>query len=452
MLFAKRSLGIDWDGDTLTIVALARRLGRVAVLDWLSLTAPQGEEARQRVGEFLDRNRLREARVTACLPRDDVVVRFLAVPVEAERQLANVVAYQVDALHPFPPGAVYWDHAIVSRGLKQLQVMVVIVEKQRLQACDGALVDLGLSADSVTLQAACLVPLVAPVLPEGAVVVLGRRQGVELVGFHHGKLCATRELLAENDVTQRWERELHSLQALLPMGEPAAVPLFVVGQLPEAFAGMLAGAPSLPALAVRFECPPSFRPEEHLGALAAACAGLERRPPVALNLLPSSQRRRPADRWTRVPTYTLGTTAALLLLAVVGDGWIADELYARALKREIERLEPRATAAREQNQRAQQLAERAAWLEAERDRTWRQLGLLQELTRLLPDGTWLQEVQVGEETAEVFGYSDRAAELVQNLESSPLFAQVELASPITRDVQGKEIFRMRMRLEPPPAR
>jgi hypothetical protein len=56
---------------------------------------------------------------------------------------------------------------------------------------------------------------------------------------------------------------------------------------------------------------------------------------------------------------------------------------------------------------------------------------------------------VDQDSVVIFGLSDRAADLVQPLENSPYFSQVEFTSPITRDSHNKEIFRIRMRLGKP---
>lgn len=445
MFYLKRSLGVDWDGESLRLVALGRRPRTTAVLDWLLLADPASEEARRQVGEFLDRNRLRDAPVVVSLPRAALLVRFLDLPAEAEPQLRNVVAYQLDTLHPFPPDQVYWDAAVVSRqaGGRQIRVLVVLIEKQRLESCREVLARLGLSADSLTLAATCLTSLLAPGMAGSAVLVVGRSQSVELIGLHQGRLAASRELAAEppESLGERWQREWHGLGA-----EAETLPTIVCGTVPAAFAGLVSGSPAAPTVAL--EAPADFNPAEHLAAVAAAYTGLSRQPALSINLLSPAARRRPL-RALRAPTYALMSTAAALALLLAGHGWIETELYARALERQIARLEPQALAARGQNQQVRALEERAALLEAERERTWRHLQLLQELTRLLPDGTWLQEAQLGEETAEIHGTSDRAAELVQVLENSPYFAQVELAAPITRDAQNKEVFRMRVRLEPP---
>lgn len=188
--------------------------------------------------------------------------------------------------------------------------------------------------------------------------------------------------------------------------------------------------------------------EASLFASAAAYVGLLRKPPLWINLLPAEERWHPR-RFVRSPIYALGATAGLLAILVLAHGPIENLFYARALDREIARLRPQADAVRRQEQQVEALTARAQVLEGLRTESWRKLQILQELTRLLPNGTWVQEVQLGDGTVDVFGFSIRAADLVQPLENSAYFSQVEFTSPITRDAQNKEIFRMRMRLKPP---
>jgi general secretion pathway protein L len=143
----------------------------------------------------------------------------------------------------------------------------------------------------------------------------------------------------------------------------------------------------------------------------------------------------------------LGTTAALLALTLASHAWIERALYGRVLDRELRRLEVPAQQVRRQNQETSALETRAAVLEDLRAGNWQKLRLLAQLTKLLPDDTWLQQLQISEDTVEIYGSSNRAADLVPPLENSPYFTQVEFTSPITRDNKNKEVFRIRMRLK-----
>jgi Tfp pilus assembly protein PilN len=449
LAFTKLVVGVDFGGGACHLTVLGRRWRRFMLLDELRLPEPLSEDAPAKVASFLDRHHLREARVLACLPREAVLVRFLDLPAEAEPQLNKVVGYQLASLHPYKDDQVYWDCAVVDREAKtkQISVMVVLAEKSRVNRCKQALQELGLRLSGLTLGAAALTVLVKPLLPPMALLVCGRSSGVELLSFRQGNLCATQEIPLEPSASaqERFDREWHRALATFPLCDPAAVPWFVCGSVPSPFSELLSGASSLPA--------PRLNLSQRRGsagfawpALAAAYAGLIRGASPFINLLPSEERWQPGAG-ARLPVYALGATAALLALTLASHAWIERALYGRALERALRRVEVPAQQLRRQNQQTTSLETRAAVLEGLRAGTWQKLRLLQQLTKLLPDGTSLQQLNISEDTVEINGYSNHAADLVPPLENSPYFAQVEFTAPITRDNQNREVFRVRMRLK-----
>jgi Tfp pilus assembly protein PilN len=455
LAFTKLVVGVDSGGGTIILTVLGRRFRHFMLLDELRLPQPLNEDAPAKVAAFLDRHRLREARVMACLPREAVLVRLLNLPVEAEPQLTKVVGYQLDSLHPYGDDQVYWDCAVVDRDAKtkQISVMVVLAEKSRVNRCKQALQELGLRLSGLTLGATALAVLVKPLLPPTALIVCGRSSGVEVLSFHQGNLYATQEIPLEPSASaqERFDREWHRALAALPMSDPATLPRFVCGSVPSAFSGLLEGASPLPA--------PNLDLSRRHGsadfewaALAAAYAGLVRGATPFINLLPPEERWQPSVG-ARLPVYTLCGTAALLALTLASHAWIERALYVHALDRALRRLEAPSQQLRRQNQETSSLETRAAVLANLRAGNSQKLRLLEQLTRLLPDGTWLQQLQINEDTVEIYGSSDRAADLVPPLENSPYFTQVEFTSPITRDDKNKkEVFRIRMRLKQAAAR
>jgi Tfp pilus assembly protein PilN len=397
----------------------------------------------------MDRHRLREARVMACLPREAVLVRFLDLPVEAEPQLAKVVGYQLGSLHPYKDDQIYWDCAVVERDskAKQLSVMVVVAEKSHVNRYKQTLQELGLRLSGLTLGAAALAVLVKPLLPPAALIVCGRDSGVELLSFRRGNLCATQEIPVESrdNAQERFDREWHRALAALPVSEAAPVPCFVCGSIPSIFADLLPGASPLPAPKLKLS-----KRNEPMGfewsGLAAAYAGMMRGASSLINLLPPQERWQP-QAGARLPIYALGSTAAFLALTLASHAWIERAFYGRALERAIRSLDLPAQQLRQQVGETAGIETRAAVLENLQAGNWQKLQLLEQLTRLLPDGTWLQQLQISQDTVEIYGYSNRAADLVPPLENSSYFTQVEFASPITRDNQNKEVFRIRMRLK-----
>ena len=193
-MFTKLVVGVDSGGGGITLSALGRRFRQFMLLDELHLPEPLTEDAPAKVAAFLDRHRLREARVMACLPREAVLVRFLNLPVEAETQLAKVVGYQLGSLHPYKDDQVYWDCAVVDRDAKakQITVMVVLAEKSQVNRCKEALQELGLRLTGVTLAAAAMAVLVKPLLPPTALIVCGRSWGWNCCRSARG-ICAPRK-------------------------------------------------------------------------------------------------------------------------------------------------------------------------------------------------------------------------------------------------------------------
>jgi Tfp pilus assembly protein PilN len=453
LALTRLAIGADWSGTSLDLVALGMRLRRFVVIDALQLPEPSESAARGQVTDFLKRNQLQESRVMACLPREAVLVRFLDLPAEVEPQLTQVVGYQIGALHPFPEDQVAWDCAVTGRdpARKQISVVVALAEKSCLEEYKRRFNELGLRLSGLTLLATACAPLLKALLPERGLVVGGRGSGVELMSFEGGNLRATQEIPSDPGAGagERLERALHGALATLPVLDSTEIPWFVFGAIPPAFRSSLSSAVELPAPKLKLQVlTDRFDASVQLGALAAAHAVLLRKVTPSINLLPKEERWQP-QRTTRAPAYILGGTAALLAVTVGLHGWIEATLYGRALHREIQRLAAPAARVRAQAQQADGLAGRASVLEGIRAGDGQTLGVLEELTRLLPKDTWLQQLQITEDSVEIYGSSVRADDLVPPLEKSPYFAQVEFTSPITRDNQNREMFRIRMRLRTP---
>lgn len=73
--------------------------------------------------------------------------------------------------------------------------------------------------------------------------------------------------------------------------------------------------------------------------------------------------------------------------------------------------------------------------------------LLEEITRLLPDDTWLNQFNLVDGRVEIEGSTASAAALVGLLEGSPLIASVAFQAPVTADpVTKREHFQFRVEL------
>ena len=156
---------------------------------------------------------------------------------------------------------------------------------------------------------------------------------------------------------------------------------------------------------------------------------------------PASTRAGRARQWTLAG---LGAAAAVMLLGLP----IAQKLQA------IASLEAQVEAVRAQARLAQRAREEIARLEAaegallERRREQRAaLEVLLELTRLVPDGTWLSHLNLAGARVRLRGESTNATEVLGALEGSGAFHGASLDGSVTRDARSaRERFALSARV------
>ncbi|MCG7929595.1 hypothetical protein A3197_15720 [Candidatus Thiodiazotropha endoloripes] len=140
---------------------------------------------------------------------------------------------------------------------------------------------------------------------------------------------------------------------------------------------------------------------------------------------------------------------AVLLLSVVTSGGLVWQQRQIAID-----LQHKMQAAREQAAESMRLEEQLTarrkaigMVSAQRQDYLAVSDILLELTRLIPDGSWLQRVNLNSDSLIVSGVSDQASALIALLEASPMFVSVRFKSPVVRDRRsGNEKFDLTMTL------
>src|SRR5579864_7607353 len=80
------------------------------------------------------------------LRQADVLAKTVTLPIAAERQVHDALAFQMDQETPFTPDEIYWSHFIAQRDTQggRLSVRLLLVPRQSLAALLGALDHLGI--------------------------------------------------------------------------------------------------------------------------------------------------------------------------------------------------------------------------------------------------------------------------------------------------------------------
>lgn len=162
------------------------------------------------------------------------------------------------------------------------------------------------------------------------------------------------------------------------------------------------------------------------------------------NLLPERFQPR-GNRLSQSLHWLLNALFILLLLAAtIWPVWREGEAVDR-LKASIKALEKETRLIEGQQQEIEAIRNKTQRLIDLKTQTPSQIEVLNELSKLLKDDTWLTHFQYTDKHLQVQGQSPAASALIGILEASPYFANVAFVSPLTQDKNtGRERFQISM--------
>ncbi|MDD2761838.1 MAG: PilN domain-containing protein [Methylomonas sp.] len=170
----------------------------------------------------------------------------------------------------------------------------------------------------------------------------------------------------------------------------------------------------------------------------------------AYNLLPDRYRMR-GDRWEQWTHWSLGFLTLLSMLAVmVWPVWMEGQAVQR-IKARISQLENQNRVVNAQQAEIDALRAETQKLIAIKHQSPALLAILNELSHLLNDETWLTHLQFSAQHMQIQGQSPTASALIGMLEASDYFVNVSFVSPLTQDkITGRERFQIGMDISVPP--
>ena len=169
-----------------------------------------------------------------------------------------------------------------------------------------------------------------------------------------------------------------------------------------------------------------------------------------INLLsPDARPEQPGD--TNRLTLLLVCLVFILLLAVL-------YIPLSTLEQDVDKLVAEAGQSRKAVQELQALRQerdtllkQINFLAVKRTSEISSIELLNEITRILPDDTWLTRLVIKDDEIQIQGESDNASALIQTIESSAFFSDVEFGSPVTQNnATKKEKFYISAKFSPEP--
>ncbi len=418
-------IGIEIAGNDLRILAARVRPGGISVLRTLVIERIDERQAvdwGSEYSEFLKKLGSSHLAATVILPRDQVIVRQLALPGVKDDDLGSAISYQIDSLHPYPEEEVICDWA---RAGKSHNIITGIARRETIEKYSNLFAEAGIQVKSFTSTAATFYTAlrVYEDKPPMEFLALQDRGNGELEAY--GESSSNAAFSNMFDVPSEAIANRTIGLALAELRLPSDTePLSFERALP---------AP----VEISAEIP------LHVFAIAYAAAlhSAVSRNGLDINLLPPEKRKKDS-KLIYIPTAVLGTILTALCLALIFYDKIEERRYMGTIKDEMAMVGPDAHKADTFDQTAANAKSRIELIDKFRRRAPQDLDVLNELTRLLAPPVWVNSFDLNRSTIFVAGEADQAAPLLKALDQSPFFVNSDFTMPLGRTGQG-EVFRIR---------
>ncbi len=466
-------VGIDPSGKRIALAAIRGGFGPPALFAPPLVCALRSEKEPQVLsetegilGDFVARHGLTGCPARLCVPADRVYSARISFPPVREKDLRPALELELERLFPFPPSRLRfgWRRLPVPSDGKNLTLVVTAAPSDYIEWWEEAVARAGLH--------------LAGAIPAGwalssALSAAGRRQaeagGLMAVFREAGDAVECTVISAGVPVFSAWRQCAAGVMpveglTLLSEGlidvpsrgddEPVdlvAPPGWFADGLsgagegkPFRVAGDFAPFPAIPT-ADQGGADDGIPPREIAGAFGAAVAE------KAIDLV-SSGREDAFSRLARLTVWTLAAAAGLLALAWPATLYWKTKAEIARLDAEIASLRPVVADVEKAIGELDGVEERISLLEKASAGRGEPFVILKELTDRLPDGTWLTGLRVEDRKVEIDGLSPSASEIFPLLTRDGRFRGVAFASPVTRQADNLERFRIQAEFVPGPAR
>lgn len=414
-------VGIEIGAQSLEVVATRVRPSKIAVLGRLTIENFTGRPAAEWGAEysrFVKSLGIGHLSATVLLPRREVIVRQVALPGVASKDLEGAIRFQLDSLHPYGEEEIDWGWSPLAYGA----VLVGVVRRELVDRYHRLFTEAGIPVTSFTFSAAAM---------HAAIRLNGNGHGPGFVALGRSSAGAV-EVYGESQA-----KPVFSAEFSMPPERAAGLALAELRLPPETAPVKLEDV--LPKPAVNpVENDLSRNALPYATALAGACPRLA----PSANVLPA-ERRRANSRAMLIPTLILAGLVLLAAGSVLAYENYAQGKYLRELNAEIAQIEPQARRADELDRQIAKARAQAELLDQFRNRTRTDLEALNELTRIIAPPAWTGSLILTRDSVRLTGYAPAAAPLINILDSSPLFRNSvpDSISP-NHSSQGGEIFQI----------
>lgn len=412
MLFPK-SIGLSMHGKDLIISKASQRFMKcnfesTVVRDFL-------------LKESLDLRLIIDARgfhagdIILSWPREKTIVREIELPGSSINELKESISYQLDSFIPFSEDDVYYDIYPSNSPEYGERALIFAVKKEEIDELMSKLESSNLLPDRIIISPLSYIPLVN----DNKVVVIEKCNVIYTFNVYEDSNLVSSSLIKNTDALKERISENNPDDVILP------------GQIHDVVKD------GNEDINVEYW-------EKEMQSLGAALNGMSERL-NRFNILKSKRKR-------CIPEFALTVILALFILAFIfiipGVLNHKKEQSIRMIDERLERLRPEAMiSGRLSDQINSILVTKNKIDEIINSKSQRRIDLLAELTREVPEDTWVKQLSFKEDIFEIEGIGLSGAKILTLLEYSPRFDHVSFTSSVTKDKFDREKFKIRGRIK-----
>lgn len=162
--------------------------------------------------------------------------------------------------------------------------------------------------------------------------------------------------------------------------------------------------------------------------------------PLGINLLPEALRFHIVNQQDRVNRIFAATTLLLLVFVMVQSLWLRENQL-KTIGEAIDSVRAEAMAVQQIRKQIDDASEAAGFLQSRKIENGYKVEVLAELTRVLPEDTYLDRLTMNADIIQMQGKSSNAQSLIELLNDSDFFENTSFRGPTRLDTRSrKEIF------------
>lgn len=446
MVREREITGIYLDEPRLDVFCLKRHLGK-----WSSVQLPYkfddtGRSLAEQVKGVLQAIRpSRRRKICLALPRKSLFLRELSFPQLEPDEAANAVRMGIGLHIHLKPDEIYYDQWAFKRG-DETVVLLAYIPISFLDPILRAVRETGHGKSLGPVSPATLgLDILLRSSEESSLpcVSLGRQGDGWIVSLHGVYGWEGSHSLSVSDA-EDVSMGLQELAQHLPssFSKIAMDPVYVVGDSGAA----IPDSPSKdPCNAIKDLLNLCGQEGKVTWGLCAASLGLSSFPAISLH---EGLRRKPFRLRVKPYQFVVGAAAAAIILVTGLQGLRLQQRVhsVHNMEQEVEelqeRLSPMLNIQKQLEKIENQLKDMGDFM-AEKPS---ELKVLKAVAELMPPETWIKSLNIEKDRLKVTAEGGSAVKTMGNWRQSPLFSEVKLISPVTKDRQQRERFTVEMKL------